>query len=125
MRSMLLKSKNRHMRGQRQQTRSLGILDGVQQRINAAAARYRRIREALVKLSTPLLESLWEKKLLPLNDTDLVGLTSMDDTGSEGRKKLSWIWKVQGLDMDDNKNTHIGKYWLLYIVHDLFIVIHL
>lgn len=56
-----------------------------------------------------LLESSWQTKLQPLNEDDLSGLSSMDDSRSEGRKKLSWIWKVQGMDMDDRKNTHIGK----------------
>lgn len=123
MRSTMYQSKARHMRGQRQQTRSQGLLHGVQRRIDAMAGKYRRIREALTKLSTPLLESSWELNLRPLNDDDLVGLTSMDDTGSEGRKKLSWIRKVQGMESDDNAATHIGEHWPLFFVDYLSIYI--
>jgi hypothetical protein len=110
MSSMMYKSKKHHMRGQKQQTRSQKLITGVQERITTAAGKYRRIREALIKLSTALLESsAWEKTLQALHDDDLVGLTSMDDDGPEGRKKLSWIWKVQGMQLEDDKNTQAGE----------------
>jgi hypothetical protein len=119
MRSMMWNSKGRHMRGQRQQTRSQTLLQGVEKRICAAADKYRRIRESLTALAAPLCESSWENVFLPLEKSDIVGLTSMVETGqSEGRKKLTWIWKVQGMDISEDKKTHIGSLYLLCITND-------
>jgi hypothetical protein len=107
MRSMMWNSKERHMRGQQQQTRSQTLLEGVGRQIGAAAEKYRRIREALVALAAPLHETSWEKVFLPLEKSDIVGLTSLDETNqSEGRKKLTWIWKVQGMDISNDKKIH-------------------
>lgn len=115
MRSMMWKSKERHMRGQRQQTRSQNLLEGVERRICAAADKYRRIREALILLAAPLHETSWEKVFPPLDKSDIVGLSSMDETGqSEGRKKLTWIWKVQGMDISDDEKTHDGQLHFIY-----------
>jgi hypothetical protein len=108
MRSLMYKSKDRHSRGQRQQTRSVALLNGVEGRIKITAIKYRRIREALVILSTPLLQVEWADVLRPLDDSDLVGLTSRDDSGSEGRKKLTWIWNVHGTGADADKMTQAG-----------------
>ena len=43
-----------------------------------------------------------------LEDHHLVGLTSMEDSLSEGRKKLTWIWSVQGTGADVDKLTQAG-----------------
>jgi hypothetical protein len=110
MRSLMYKSKSRHVRGQRQQTRSLKLLNRVEARIKSTAAKYRNVREALVSLSAPLLEFKWVDSLRMLDDSDLVGLTSMDDTGSEGRKKLTWIWNIQGIEGDSDKQTQAGMF---------------
>ena len=111
MRSMMWNSKERHMHGQKQQTRSQMLFEGVGRRIHAAAEKYRRIRKALVALAVPLHETSWEKVFLPLEKSDIIGLSSMDDTDqSEGRKKLTWIWNVQGMDIIDDKKIHTGQY---------------
>jgi hypothetical protein len=110
----MYKSKARHSRGQRQQTRSLALLNRLEDRIKSMAAKYRKTREALVTLSTPLLEFKWSDSLHVLEDSDLVGLTSMDDTGSEGRKKLSWIWNIHGMEIDSDKQTQAGMVSTLF-----------
>ncbi|KAF9471168.1 hypothetical protein BDN70DRAFT_939144 [Pholiota conissans] len=97
MRTLLRNSKQRHSRGQVQQTRSTKLLNGVDARVSASATKYRSIRTALTSLSVPLVEVSWVNELRVLEDSDLVGLTSFDDGGPEGRKKLSWIWKGQGI----------------------------
>jgi hypothetical protein len=62
-------------------------------------------------LAIPLHETSWEKVFLPLDKSDIVGLTSMDETNqSEGRKKLTWIWNVQGVDITDDTKVHTGQY---------------
>jgi hypothetical protein len=37
----------------------------------------------------------------------------MDDTGGEGRKKLTWIWNIQGIEADLDKQTQAGMYQYL------------
>lgn len=101
----MYKSKGKYSRGQKQQTRSLNLLTRVEERIKATASKYRQIREALVALSVPLVQLTWVQSLRTLEDSDLVGLTSMDDFGSEGRKKLSWIWSVEGTGGDVDSIT--------------------
>jgi hypothetical protein len=110
MRSLMYKSKDRYSRGQRQQTRSNILLSRLEARIRHTSAKYRNIREALVALSGPLLEVSWTKVLQVLNDSDIIGLTSMDDTGSEGRKKLTWIWNVQGTAADTDESTQASAF---------------
>ena len=101
------------MCGQWQQTWSQTLLEGVERWICAAADKYRRIHEALIALAAPLCETSWEKVYLPLEKSDIVGLTSMSEMDqSEGREKLTWIWKVQGMDISDDKKTHLG--WLCF-----------
>ncbi|KAH9482438.1 hypothetical protein JR316_0004538 [Psilocybe cubensis] len=105
LRSHMLNSKKRHSRGQRMQTRSLTLLAAVEEKIKFATARYNVAYQALDLLSTPTVYYTWRDILRPLLDTDVRGLSSMDDSGSEGRKKLSWIWKVHGMGEDAEKCT--------------------
>lgn len=111
MRSQMYKSKDRFSRGQRQQTRSQALIGGVDRRIRCAKERYDSIRQSLVLLSGPLLESSWMSKFHELHSDDLKGLTSLDDDdviGGEGRKKLTWIWKVEGVGAKATDSTHAG-----------------
>ncbi|KAF8808429.1 hypothetical protein BYT27DRAFT_7287047 [Phlegmacium glaucopus] len=92
LRSLMFKSKDRYSRGQRQQTRSLALIARVEGQLKALAGKYRKIWKALKVLSTPLVNTSWCNVLRELEDADLDGMT-LDDSGSKGRKKLSWIWK--------------------------------
>ena len=89
MRSMMQKSKDQHMHGQRQQTQSVKLLGNVKRWIQATAEKYRSIREALLQLVAPLHETSWEKIFLSLERSDMVGLTSMDDT-DKVRVERNW-----------------------------------
>ncbi|KAH9479046.1 hypothetical protein JR316_0007621 [Psilocybe cubensis] len=108
LRSHMYKSKYRHFRGQRMQTRSQKLLSDVQDKINYLVKTYRRIYTALENLSPSLIETSWRTVYRLLLDEDVAGLTSMDDFGSEGRKQLSWIWKVQGTGADADACTQAG-----------------
>jgi hypothetical protein len=108
LRSHMWKSKNKHSRGQKQQTRSQQLLSSVDNKISMATKKYRSVYYALQVLSDPLLETTWRNIFRPLAETDVVGLTSMDDSGSEGRKRLSWIWKVHGTGADADECTQAG-----------------
>ena len=117
MRSMMQKSKDQHMHGQRQQTRSVKLLGNVKRWIQATAEKYRSIWESLLQLVAPLHETSWEKIFLPLERSDMVGLTSIDDTDkSEGRKKLTWIWKVQGIDCLDCQALFLFSLFNIYLL---------
>ncbi|KAH9477994.1 hypothetical protein JR316_0010227 [Psilocybe cubensis] len=105
LRSHMYKSKHQHSRGQRMQTRSQKLLSDVQDKINYLVKTYRRIHTALENLSPSLIETSWRTVYRPLLDEDVAGLTSLDDSGSEGRKQLSWIWKVQGTGADADACT--------------------
>ena len=109
LRSHMYKSKGKHSRGQKQQTRSMNLLSRVEERIKATAGKYRKIRSALVALSVPLLQFAWKDTFRTLEDSDLIGLTSMDDSSSEGWKRLTWIWSVQGTGADVDTLTQAGK----------------
>jgi hypothetical protein len=71
----------------------------------------------MVLLAPPLHETAWEKVFLPLDKADIVGLNSMEKIRpSEGRKKLTWIWTVQGVDITDDKKTQKGWFILSPLV---------
>lgn len=92
----MYQSKDRYVRGQEHNTRSVTLIKNVQSRINFAATRYRSNREALLSLSSFLNKSGWESTLRVLVDSDLRGLKEGEDaSGSEGRRTLSWIWMTQ------------------------------
>jgi hypothetical protein len=116
LRSHMWKSKNRHSSGQKMNTRSLQLLSDVQTKIQNAAATYRSNYRAIESLSGPLLETGWMDSLRPLEDSDVVGLTSMDVDGSEGRKRLSWIWKAHGTGANADECTQEGN----HITADLY-----
>lgn len=110
LRSHMYKSKNRLMRGQRQNTRSNVLLSRVEERIKAACDKYNHVYRALTALSDPLLEFKWRQIFQTLEVDDVKGLTSIDHDGSEGRKKLTWIWTIQGAGVDTSeKRTNAGE----------------
>jgi hypothetical protein len=108
MESMMFKSKVRHSRGQQQQTRSVKLLQRVRARIDTTAAKYRQIWSSLQALAGPLHEFKWSDILRVLEDDDMATLTSLDNDTSEGRKKLKWIWTIQGTGADADKCTQSG-----------------
>ena len=103
LRSQLWQSKKRYSRGQHQQTKSAHLMSEVGDKVDAAAAKYRKCRIALRALVPymvhPQTEEVakWEELAPELKDEDIRGLTSMDEVGlGEGRKRLSWIWMMPG-----------------------------
>ncbi|KAL4259108.1 hypothetical protein AB1N83_010863 [Pleurotus pulmonarius] len=94
----MYQSKDQLIRGQHHNTRSNGLIQGVQTRIKYVSHKYRACRSALVSLSEPLRKGdEWESILRPLLDTDIRGLREGEDasSSSEGRRQLSWIWSSQ------------------------------
>lgn len=104
--SHMYRSKDCHSRGQRQQTRSLRLLSDVQAKITYSTKSYRFTYDVLKLLSMRVIDPSWQNQLRPLLDSDIVGLSSMDNMGgSEGRRRLSWIWKAEGTGANGNDCT--------------------
>lgn len=107
LRGRLIKSKGHHSSGQHLLTRSRKLINRVQERIEELAHRYRSIRAALLKLGPHVNEFSWLNTLKELmdQDTGTGGLTTDDVGGSEGRRKLSWIWRIHGVTGEEVDET--------------------
>ncbi|TFY58982.1 hypothetical protein EVJ58_g6062 [Rhodofomes roseus] len=78
-------------------TRARSVINTVQQKVDDDAARYRRVRRALVQLSSRLGKSGWEETLKALAEEDVALMTQQavgNERESEGHRKLSWIWRT-------------------------------
>lgn len=96
VRSRLHRSKQRFARGQAHNTRSMSVLNRLNEKINFSVKRYRDTRVLLERLARRLLKVGWEDQLRPLADEDVRPLEEGDSHSSEGRRTLSWIWRIQG-----------------------------
>lgn len=104
-RSRLVQSKAKYGSGTVQITRSNKLIQEVYARANEQAKKYNHIRACLEVLGKALDEQRWSAVFLPLADSDLKGPTAMDvEIWGEGKKTLTWIWKVQGMSTDVNAN---------------------
>jgi hypothetical protein len=66
--------------------------------------KYNIARHALLALGPTLGKVGWEELLCPLCDSDMRHMTDMLDGQTEGRRDLSWVWKMPGVlgSNDDN-----------------------
>lgn len=105
LRTHLYKHKDRNVSGQCANTRLQNLISRVQGKVNASTAMYTRARNALTRLSSPLGEIAWRGRLLALAPEDIRPLKEGEEGVSEGRRTLSWIWKVVGIteDGDDER----------------------
>lgn len=110
LRSHLFKFKDRHVRGQRDNTRSRGIINSVEEKIKADTLCYRTAYKALSQLGPLVQQSNWQRELRQLNDTDIRGMVDSEDNQSEGRRTLSWIWVTTGVGMDEHAGMQEGMY---------------
>jgi hypothetical protein len=107
----LYKFKDRFVRGQGANTRARNAINGVQAKIDAAAAEYRVAYGALLLLSSQVLDFGWKNELLVLKDEDIRDLSEgkaerLGKTQSEGRRTISWIWTAvsAAVQVDDLEN---------------------
>lgn len=111
MRAHLFKFKDRFVRGQNANTRARGAIETIQNRVDACGEDYRAAYAALVSLSALLGKVGWQDKLLPLAESDKRGVSEGQEGASEGRKKISWIWKTLGTPgVADNESLRDGKW---------------
>lgn len=97
LQSHMWKYKDRHVVGQRASTRQYNLIQRVDKKVNASVQQYRRARKALSKLSDRVMQTMWRSRLLPLHDDEVRKMNEGETGDSEGKRKLSWIWLVQGL----------------------------
>ncbi|KAF8910492.1 hypothetical protein CPB84DRAFT_1743352 [Gymnopilus junonius] len=121
LRSFILIDKSRFQRGQRQNTRSQGIVERIQAKVAAAVKRYRTARKALEVLAPITQQIGWELRLPELKDEDVRPLTQEKSTKakgkgktggsskSEGRQTISWIWTRMGGEVDFNEKEHLHE----------------
>ncbi|TFK74082.1 hypothetical protein BDN72DRAFT_914121 [Pluteus cervinus] len=101
LRDQLYSSKDRHVRGQRANTRSRGVIQRLEGKVKNDAQKYRQILQQLISLNDVVKnDGQWKKTWLPLAEADVSGLRNFD----EGRV-LSWIWRRSGVvDNTDLRN---------------------
>ncbi|KAG6916283.1 hypothetical protein DXG01_007524 [Tephrocybe rancida] len=114
LRSQMWKSKDKLVSGQRLHTRSHALLAKAKARVDAATEKYRQIYDALTILARHLLKIGWDNDLRPLTDADIRGITADEDELSEGRRSISWIWRmssgVEAMD-DEGKQEALRIEW--------------
>ncbi len=94
LKSYLMIWRQQFSRGQRYRTKANVLMHRVETKIQADAARYRHVYEALEAVSAALGHREWKGALSPLKPEDVRGLDSYNEGTSKGQRTLSWIWKT-------------------------------
>ncbi|KAF8888032.1 hypothetical protein BD779DRAFT_1611372 [Infundibulicybe gibba] len=105
IRSHLFKFKDRFIRGQAANTRARNSIDLIQARVDASGEEYRAARSALVSLGGLLGKVGWQEKLPILADSDKHEISEGEFGISDGKQKLSWIWK--SLEVAEGKDDSL------------------
>ncbi|KAG1853790.1 hypothetical protein C8R48DRAFT_610437 [Suillus tomentosus] len=94
----LLTFKREWIRGQGANTRAQNALGRIHDRQTACIKRYRAAWGALKSLALMLNKVDWRGRLQDLLDDDIKPLVDPFGTQGEGRRKLTWIWMMDGVD---------------------------
>lgn len=90
--------KKRNTVGQSAQTRAQNIIARVERNVRASATKYMATRKVLDTLGNlAQVKTNWRAILKPLVKEDIRHLSEKGDDESDGKKKNSWIWVVQGV----------------------------
>lgn len=109
IRSSLLTYKKDWVRGQGANTRAQSALERVAGRQAACTARYHASWEALNTLARELGKVGWERGLRPLEPDDIRPLIDPDNLPGQGRRKLTWIWRMHGVDSSGDGTDEDGE----------------
>jgi hypothetical protein len=110
LRDYLYTFKRNWIRGQSANTRAQNALSRVEARATAGGEKYRAARVALSSLAPILGEVGWDHKYKVLERKDDIRGMSVPKQGeSEGRRKLSWIWLVEGVGDDEDEVVQDGE----------------
>ncbi|KAF6763520.1 hypothetical protein DFP72DRAFT_986476 [Ephemerocybe angulata] len=124
LRSQMYHSKKIFTHGTHAITRSHSLLQDVEKKIRNDAALYIAVRKRLLTLGGFLQDSSWEAMFLPLEQSDIRGMTADDDAGKDrkkdketgmgdGRRSMTWIWRTGdiGDSLDDASETVLRIEW--------------
>jgi hypothetical protein len=109
IRTHIYKCKDRFTRGQAANTRALNKIETTNAKIHSSRDKYRAARSALLSLSGTLGMAGWQSQLPILSDIDVRGISEGEEGDSDGRKKLSWIWKVMGVVGGEDGDLHLRE----------------
>jgi hypothetical protein len=110
----LLTFKREWIRGQGANTRAQNALARVHARQAACAKRYRAAWEALKSLALIMKKVDWRGRLRDLSNDDVKPLIDPFATQGEGRRRLTWIWMMDGVDSPaDDCNDEDGEFCIL------------
>jgi len=107
LRTHVYKFKDQFTRGQAANTRTLNMITTINMKINSNRDKYRAARIALVALSNMLGEINWQSQLPILANCDVRSVSEGEEGNSEGRKMISWIWKVMGVVSEEEGDLHL------------------
>ncbi|KAG1845839.1 hypothetical protein F4604DRAFT_1884248 [Suillus subluteus] len=96
----LLTFKREWIRGQGANTRAQNALARIHRRRTACVKRYRSAWMALKSLATTMKKKGWQGRLQELADDHIKPLVDPFAAG-EGRRQVSWIWMMDGVDCGD------------------------
>ncbi|KAF8875708.1 hypothetical protein BD779DRAFT_1613396 [Infundibulicybe gibba] len=103
--SHLFKFKDKFICGQASNTRARNTINLIQARVDALGEEYRVARLALVALAKVLGKIGWQDRLPVLADSDKREISEGEFGVSDGKQKLSWIWK--SLDVAEGGNDNL------------------
>lgn len=115
LRTHMYKFKDRFVTGQRQNTRARSTINYVEAKIQADAERYRSAYSALTVLGPLLGEESSIDDLKTLSHEDIQGASQGVEGSSEGTRRLSWIWMINGVGLDSDEGMQKG---ILAIISD-------
>ncbi|KAG1902460.1 uncharacterized protein F5891DRAFT_978759 [Suillus fuscotomentosus] len=96
--SHLYKYKDTFIRGQCANTHATGIINNVDNRIDALTAKYNAARNVLVNLAPRLhKDDNWLLTFKPLDRAKDAVLLRQDNGTTVGQQTVSWIWKTRGV----------------------------
>lgn len=96
----MYKYKDKNVVGQRASTRQQGLINRVDRKVQISAKKYCTARTALSNLSNRVGEHMWKARLLPLLDDDIRRLQDDQVGTGQGKRVVSWIWRVVGVGAD-------------------------
>jgi len=109
IRSSLLTYKKEWVRGQGANTRAQNTLERIMTRQAACTVRYHAAWDALDALAQRVGKIGWQQTLRQLNDDDIRPLVDPDILPGQGRRKLTWIWTMSGVDTNGDGTDEDGK----------------
>lgn len=97
--------KKRNIVGQSAQTQARNLISWVKGNVQASVTQYTTTRRAMETLSSMgKIRTNWRSILKPLANQNLRHLSEKGEGESDGKHAVSWIWVIQGVAENTNKD---------------------